>query len=399
MSGGLLAGFVGGAARGATEVLDNRIAQRDAAEQLRQRMYMAMDEKLRLADAEDARANRQRTDRVNDINARMDQNIDAELAQRYAEPEMGDTPLTPEQQAVQEQGLKAQRIARERERIEAQRNPKRMLEAAVQTGHADPSTLAQLTSREEIAAAKAEEAAKRAEQAGEIQKTRLQLAEDRAELEREKMDSSKPPSGYRKTEAGDLEAIPGGPADTKRQNEMAADMTQLATSSDSMSRLATAANQLLSHPGLPGIVGIKGKLPNMPGGKAADAQALLETLKSQVGFSVLQAMRDASKTGGALGSVSDAEGRRLEANLAALDRAQSLEQFKASLQQVIQYTEDAKTRMRDAVHARHGGRIGVDSTSPSPTRGAPMVRSPQELAALPSGTVFTAPDGSLRRKP
>ena len=147
MSGGLLAGFVGGAARGATEVLDNRIAQRDAAEQLRQRMYMAMDEKLRLADAEDARANRQRTDRVNDINARMDQNIDAELAQRYAEPEMGDTPLTPEQQAVQEQGLKAQRIARERERIEAQRNPKRMLEAAVQTGHADPSTLAQLTSR------------------------------------------------------------------------------------------------------------------------------------------------------------------------------------------------------------------------------------------------------------
>ncbi len=62
-----------------------------------------------------------------------------------------------------------------------------------------------------------------------------------------------------------------------------------------------------------------------------DFKALLEPLKSQIFTQTLQAMRDASKTGGAVGSVSEQEGRRFENALGALDNAQSAEQFKQQL--------------------------------------------------------------------
>lgn len=167
---------------------------------------------------------------------------------------------------------------------------------------------------------------------------------------------AKTPVGYRSTNDGNLEAIPGGPADLKMQGVMNADTAQLTGSTASFDRLATAANALLSHPGIDGITGISGKLPSLPGGDAANAQALLETLKSQVGFGVLQDMRNNSKTGGALGSVSDAEGKRLEANLAALSQAQSTDQFKESLRQIITYTEQAKDRLRASYNMRHADR-------------------------------------------
>ena len=96
--------------------------------------------------------------------------------------------------------------------------------------------------------------------------------------------------------------------------------------------------------------------PSIPGGDAADAQAKLNTLKSQVAFGVLQDMRNNSKTGGALGAVSDSEGKRLEANLAALENAQSEKQMKESLQKIIEYTEGAKERLRSSFNLRHGGR-------------------------------------------
>lgn len=122
-----------------------------------------------------------------------------------------------------------------------------------------------------------------------------------------------------------------------------------------LDRLATQANEIMNHPGLSHITGMFGKLPNIPGFSGADAQAKLDTLESQVGFSVLQAMRDASKTGGALGQVSDFENRLLKNNLAELNQAQSVDQFKAALQKIIQYTEGAKDRLRKAYETDYSG--------------------------------------------
>ena len=173
------------------------------------------------------------------------------------------------------------------------------------------------------------------------------------------------PSGYRLTPTGDLEAIAGGPADVKKQGVLNQDTATLTNSTSSMDRLASAANEAMNHPGLKGVTGIRGAIPNIPGSAAADAQALMNTLKSQVAFGVLQDMRNNSKSGGALGNVSDAEGKRLEANLAALEKAQSYDQMKSSLKKIIDYTEGAKGRLREAYNLKHGDQPASSPVAPS----------------------------------
>lgn len=175
---------------------------------------------------------------------------------------------------------------------------------------------------------------------------------------------TKAPSGYRYTEGGDLEAIPGGPADLKQQGVFNADTASLTNTVSDLDRLAATANELKNHPGLRGITGVRGAIPNVPGTAAANAEAQLNALKSQVAFSVLQTMRNNSKTGGALGSVSDAEGKRLEANLAALDKAQSFEEMRKSLDKIIAYTNTAKDNMRSAYNVKHQSR-GASPAAPA----------------------------------
>jgi hypothetical protein len=189
--------------------------------------------------------------------------------------------------------------------------------------------------------------------------------------ERARETNGKAPAGYVWGPNGPdgvptLIAAKGGPADLKMAGALNQDTQALTGATSSFDRLATAANEVLNHPGLKGITGIRGKIPNAPGSEAANAEALLGTLKSQVGFGVLQDMRNNSKTGGALGSVSDAEGKRLEANLAALDKSQSLEQFQANLKKIIEYSEGAKGRLREAYNLKHG----QGSTNPVRTGGA-----------------------------
>jgi len=73
----------------------------------------------------------------------------------------------------------------------------------------------------------------------------------------------------------------------------------------------------------------------IPTSDARDLNAELTTLKANVGFQELTAMRDASKTGGALGNVSDTEIKLLTNTLAALDTGQSPERFKENLQEIL----------------------------------------------------------------
>jgi hypothetical protein len=156
-------------------------------------------------------------------------------------------------------------------------------------------------------------------------------------------------SGYiPKDVAGEAREKRFGTEVGERQADLGRAKSAMDSSVAGLDRMATQANEVLNHPGLGRITGLVGALPNVPGFPGADAQAKLETLKSQVGFSVLQAMRDASKTGGALGQVSDFENRTLQNNLAELQNAQSLPQFKAALQKIIDYAGGAKDRLRQA---------------------------------------------------
>lgn len=121
--------------------------------------------------------------------------------------------------------------------------------------------------------------------------------------------------------------------------------------------------KLRDHPGLEGITGaVYGRTGSVTKESSA-AQALYDKVVAKGGFQALQDLRDASKTGGALGNVSNTEGNQLKASFAAIDRKQSAEDVKAAIDQAIADVQGAKTRMREA----------YDSTYSYKSGGAPSV--------------------------
>lgn len=117
---------------------------------------------------------------------------------------------------------------------------------------------------------------------------------------------------------------------------------------DKLDEMAATAKQVINSKGLDRITGVMGVFPNFPGGDAANAEAKLNKLKSQVAFNVLQIMRDMSKTGGALGNVSNYEIKTLENNLASLEKAQSADEFRSELGKIVDHVTRMKKRVRDA---------------------------------------------------
>lgn len=80
------------------------------------------------------------------------------------------------------------------------------------------------------------------------------------------------------------------------------------------------------------ITGVMGKIASgIPGSERADAEALVETIKANIGFDRLQAMREASPTGGALGNVTERELATLQAVMGNLSFGQSKQQLLQNL--------------------------------------------------------------------
>lgn len=108
-------------------------------------------------------------------------------------------------------------------------------------------------------------------------------------------------------------------------------------------------------------------LKAIPETDARNFAAELNTLKANVAFNELTAMREASKTGGALGAVSDKEMLLLESALGALDQGQSPENLVAQLEQIkssIQRWQQAQAQQAqtpsqpgDTVNINGGGAL------------------------------------------
>jgi hypothetical protein len=106
--------------------------------------------------------------------------------------------------------------------------------------------------------------------------------------------------------------------------------------------------KLRDSPGLSEITGIAaGRLPGITANGRA-AQALYDKIVAKGGFQALQDLRDASKTGGALGNVSNQEGKQLTASFAAIDRRQDAKDVRAALDQAISDIQGSKTRLKEA---------------------------------------------------
>jgi len=118
---------------------------------------------------------------------------------------------------------------------------------------------------------------------------------------------------------------------------------------DQTRQMRNTARRLLADPNLDNAFGLTGLgMSLMPGTPAADVRATLDTLKNQSFVQGLQAMRAASKTGGAVGNVSDSEGKRFESLRASLSQAQSAERAREELERLDRELEETEKRLSGA---------------------------------------------------
>ena len=94
------------------------------------------------------------------------------------------------------------------------------------------------------------------------------------------------------------------------------------------------------------LTGFGSYLENLRGTGANDLAKTLDTVKANLGFIKLQDIRDASKTGGALGAVSDFENRLLQATVANLENSQNSAQLVSNLKYVRAMFTDVELQGR-----------------------------------------------------
>ncbi len=176
--------------------------------------------------------------------------------------------------------------------------------------------------------------------------------------------------------------------DAEREADRPAAQSRAVDLVANLDRLSREAKSVSDSTALGRITGIVGVAPDYPGGDAANTRAKLETLKSQVAFNVLQSMREASKTGGAVGQVSNFEQAMLMNNLAALDTSQSEEAFRANLQQIIDYANGAKERVRKAYESTYGALPDTQKQNKMEFKSMP---APQAY----TGKRIQSPDGTI----
>lgn len=181
--------------------------------------------------------------------------------------------------------------------------------------------------------------------------------------------------GYRWKADGSQEAIPGGPADRKNTDAGIREARQREASVAQADRVIAKVDQALADVGVttagPGSI-----LTGIPGTTARNLDSTLQTIKSNLGFAELQAMRDASPTGGALGAIAVQELMALQATVASLDQGQSPTQLRKSLNDIRKHYSNWK----DAV----SGKTPAAPGAPKPSTGGKTV-------TLPDGRVLAFP--------
>jgi hypothetical protein len=186
-------------------------------------------------------------------------------------------------------------------------------------------------------------------------------------------------AGYRKTADGKgLEFIPGGPADPAVQAQQATgklDAKTLATREAAYPKVTSALKafeakttqfdkiitELIDNKkGLDEITGFLAGRTDLSAMSDAGRRALslFNTVTAKGGFSELQDMRNASPTGGALGNVSNQEGKQLIDSFGALSRTQSGDDLRKSLATAKSDLENLKTRMKEAYDMTYEYRAG-----------------------------------------
>lgn len=137
--------------------------------------------------------------------------------------------------------------------------------------------------------------------------------------------------------------------DTKAYEKAKTEDEKVKLVTDNADRMINVIQQSIPMVGYT-TAGLAGKAA-IWGSEANDLQKNLDIVKANLGFDRLQQMRDASKTGGALGSIAVKELEALQSTVSSLDRTQSPEKLRESLKDIEYYY----SRWRKAVNGEDPG--------------------------------------------
>jgi hypothetical protein len=184
-------------------------------------------------------------------------------------------------------------------------------------------------------------------------------------------------------------AAAAGPTPVIRGSDTKANeaFTAMEAASARYDETIAVAKRLLANPDLDMILGnIQGNIPetalSVVSQGAANALADYNTLLTTAGFQELQAMRDASPTGGALGQVAVEENKMLQKSAFSSSRAQSEAKFKQAVRDYISRLERSRSRVVGAYDRQFGERFMPSSGAP---KAAPKSKAaPQRLRYNPA---------------
>jgi hypothetical protein len=142
--------------------------------------------------------------------------------------------------------------------------------------------------------------------------------------------------------------------------------------------------------GLNAITGVfNANTPNISAASRR-AQALYDKIRAGAGFSALQAMRDASPTGGALGNVSNQEGAKLEQSVAAFAQNQDADDLRKALRDYLIDLKVAQENVRaafDETYSYRGAAPSSDIATQTRERRTQMERDVNKTTLPPGVTV------------
>lgn len=182
--------------------------------------------------------------------------------------------------------------------------------------------------------------------------------------------------GFRWTEDGNQEIIPGGPADVKQiaanqkeslarqKRDLAIDnqITMIDRVLENVGRAEKDVGFLTTGP-------LGNAIAKLPGTRAYDLEQTMKTIKANLGFNELAAMRQASPTGGALGNISNKEIDSLQSTLASLEQKQSPEKLRQSLSDIRRHYNGWKAAVMKSREGSGdpGTLVPGDPAAPNPT--------------------------------
>ena len=143
-----------------------------------------------------------------------------------------------------------------------------------------------------------------------------------------------PPSGYMNQfdAQGNFVGVmptPGGPVETARQQSQ---QTQQRYSDVVLEDIGRYKDIITRESALNPVTGFTGtQVAKVPGTMAFDAAQLADTISAGIAFDRLQAMRESSPTGGALGAVTERELDLLKSSLGSISQSQGQEQLLQNL--------------------------------------------------------------------